>query len=260
MALNLGVGFPSILEVGTLPTDLDKANIIDINWLKEKNSKVFDTNPNFVCEVPSLSGNYVVKWFGWRSPFHYYLSPFIKSRAQVSWDIANAMKDSGVGTPNTVFMCTFREKGYIKENVFITTAIHNHQTLRAWLRSYPDEDNVKIVLSKLADNLSRMHNAGIFHNDLTIGNILLDDELEIYLVDLNRGEQIAPKTNKCLKDLSKLFFGPAEKNELDNRISFFFKEYGKYIQFNLDWESGYQKERAKRDKIKKIKRRIKLLF
>ena len=105
-----------------------------------------------------------------------------------------------------------------------------------------------------------MHNSGIFHNDLTIGNILLDDELEIYLVDLNRGELTNPNVNKCLKDLSKLYFGPAKKDDLDNRIAFFFREYGKYIRLNSDWQSGYQKVRHKHNRIKQIKRRIKLLF
>ena len=260
MALNIGIGFPTRMEEGSLPADLVKTCLIDLNWLKEHNSNVLDTNPNFVCEVSSLYGNYVVKWFGWRSSFHYYISHFIKSRAQVSWEIANAMRDSGVSTPSPVFTCTLREKGYIKENIFITTTIQNHQTLRAWLQSYPHKDDVETVLSKLADNLSRMHNSGIFHNDLTIGNILLDDELEIYLVDLNRGELTNPNVNKCLKDLSKLYFGPGEKDDLYNRIAFFFREYGKYIRLNSDWQSGYQKVRHKHNRIKQIKRRIKLLF
>lgn len=257
MALNLAFGFPSRLEIGTLPAEIESNCLIDIGWLKDNASKVHDINPNFVCEISSQSGAYVVKWFGWRSSFHYFISPFIESRAQVSWEIANAMKDCGVGTPAPVFTCTLRKKGFIKENIFITDSIKNHQTLRQWLLTYPSSDRLDVVLSKLAVNLSRMHNAGIYHNDLTIGNVLLDDDLEIYLIDLNRGEQTLPNIKKCLKDLSKLYFGPGVKEELDNRITFFFQEYGKSIQFNLDWESGYRTIRAKRNRIKKIKRRIK---
>ncbi len=49
------------------------------------------------------------------------------------------------------------------------------------------------VLERLADLLRRMHDEGIYHNDLTLRNILLDAERNLYIIDLDEARLLGTR-------------------------------------------------------------------
>ncbi|MGM0502956.1 MAG: lipopolysaccharide kinase InaA family protein, partial [Bacillota bacterium] len=73
--------------------------------------------------------------------------------------------------------------------------------------NHPRRDQVKELLPGIAEDVRKMHERGIIHNDLHAGNILIkdiDNDPEFYYIDLNRG-RIKNKlsTKQQLKDLAR---------------------------------------------------------
>ncbi len=260
MALNLGIAFPAFEEFGTLPNDINLEQILDPKWLESRAVTVYDRNPNLVCEIPARDGSVIVKWFGWRSRFHYRISPVIQSRAQVSWNIANKILASGGRTPNPLYTCTRRNHGFIRENIFVTENVAGQVSLRNWLKRDPDEKELEATLSDLARNLATMHNGGVFHRDLTAGNILVDDQRHTFLIDLNRGELRRPTKIRRLGDLAKIYFGELDRSDTREIVQFFFREYGRCSSPDFDWETGYIKARIRLEQKRRNKKRLRQLL
>ena len=65
--------------------------------------RIFNRTPNRVYEVPFPFGDdiiyVVIKAFGWREKFHYWLSPFMKSKAFNSLFTALTLERNGLLTP-----------------------------------------------------------------------------------------------------------------------------------------------------------------
>jgi tRNA A-37 threonylcarbamoyl transferase component Bud32 len=76
----------------------------------------------------------------------------------------------------------------------VTEEIPAAQTLTTYLRQNdafsPD------LLRRLAEIIGRLHAAGLSHRDLKLTNILLDDELHPWLIDLDGLRQYEPLTDR----------------------------------------------------------------
>ncbi|MFQ6604380.1 MAG: lipopolysaccharide kinase InaA family protein [Fidelibacterota bacterium] len=260
MALNLGLASPTFSEFGILPGDLNLSHLLDRQWLETKARTIYDCNPNLVCEIATPEDNYIVKWFGWRSSFHYHISPLIRSRAQVSWEMADHILQAGGSTPQPIYTCTRREKGFIRENIFITAKVNGSQSLRDWLKSAPGDDALNHVLADLARNLAALHSHRIFHCDLTAGNILIDERGKTYLIDLNRGERKRCTTVRCLADLAKIYFGDPARDTTGQIIRLFFREYAGRMSEPIDWEARYRMARQELEQRRLRKKQIRRLL
>jgi len=219
-------------------------------------------SPNTVALCDSDEKSFVVKLFGWRSKFHFYFLPFIQSRAQVSYTTAHNLVNAGSRTPQPIFVMTKRWIGWIQLNVYISEAVDPHTTLRNALKSGIEEERIPAILHDLGENLARMHNAGIFHRDLTSGNFLVDDQNRTYIIDLNRSVQRQPTTKRRLKDLAKIYFGEFNLPETGQYIDIFFNSYSDTSGVDIFWQDRYKEYREKliryrsrRKKIKSIIRR-----
>ncbi|MEE9466398.1 MAG: lipopolysaccharide kinase InaA family protein, partial [Candidatus Neomarinimicrobiota bacterium] len=192
---------------------------------------------NLVCRVDSAKGPVVVKWFGWRRPGHYLLSPLFAGRAVTSWRIARTMSDLGVRTPEPLFVYSQRVRGLIRENIFICRAIHPHQTLRVYLQSNaPQADKLAAVID-LAGSIARLHTGGIIHRDLTTANFLVGDNAQVYIVDLNRARRLGRLSRQIrLEDLARLNFATGDDLETELTTAFF-EEYGSGGDY--DWIAAY---------------------
>ena len=188
----------------------------------------------------------VIKWFGWRSPIHYYLSPTLHGRAMTSWTIARALEQVSVRTPEPLFVYSRRRRGFIQENFLITANITPHQILRSFLKSEAFDTLKEAAVTDLALSIARMHSGGIFHRDLTTANFLVTENSEVYIVDLNRArrwQRLAPRTR--LLDLARLNF-EASDPYLEARLTHrFFEVYGRETAPVSDWETGYHRYREK---------------
>jgi hypothetical protein len=108
---------------------------------------------------------------------------FVRSRPRRAFDAAVILGKSGVGTPVPYLLL----EDPAALDLLLTEPIHGGVTLRRFLKNPPDP--VRPVLAALAATIHRLHESGLFHRDLTQGNILLrfkNQTVELFLVDLSR--------------------------------------------------------------------------
>ncbi len=252
--------FKQIHKEGVLPAGLENVNLFDREGLTESAGKLFDTNPNIVAAVTTPAGSQVIKLFDWRHRIHYFLSIGMASRAQQSWNVAEAILKAGARTPKPVFVHTVRRWGLVKKNLYITTGIEPHKTLRKFLKSNPDQKTATAVVKDFALGIARIHNQGITHNDLTPGNILVDEKLQTYLVDLNRAKlKKKISVRHRLRDMAKVNLGN-KTNTNKELYPIFFEAYCQESDVAFNWQSGYEKYRANILRYRRRKRSLKKLF
>jgi tRNA A-37 threonylcarbamoyl transferase component Bud32 len=167
-----------------------------VEELVNKNKvRVFNSKPNLVAEMNLTLGGenkrVVVKIFGWRNILHFLISPFMKSKAQLSLENSLHLIRTGLPTPKPIAAFWERKGGFVKRNFFITESLGECESLREILkRRRKDGLEKTLYIKKLADYVRKMHDSGLFHKDLTLANFLLrpgDDSF--YLVDLNRARR-----------------------------------------------------------------------
>ncbi len=250
----------SVTTQGSLSKYLSVELITCRSTLEKNASITFDRNPNIVAKYSSNGHDIVIKLFGWRSRVHYYLSPFMHSRAQISWNIAHSLLKAGVRTPKPIFVHTNRNYGFIKTNVFITEYIDSNDTLRSYLKSEYNLEDGKRLMRDLGINLAKMHEQSIFHHDLTTGNILVDEYQRTYLIDLNRAKKRNPKLRRRLNDLAKLYFGEKRDTKSIELRKTFFNSYMNQSGINIDCERNYFIYRTRLTNYRRRRKQIKSFF
>lgn len=244
-----------------MPSPLKLDDLLDRNRLAASADKIHKQKTNLVAEIATREGPMVIKLFGWRRPFHFWLGPFIAGRARTSWNVANALAVLGVGTPAPRFVFTRRRWGFIRENLYISAGINPHQTFRAFLKSEADPQNKRNVAIVLAKNLAKMHNGGIMHRDLTSGNFLVDEDGAVYLIDLNRSlirKRLSGRQRA--QDLARISFATDDAQLSENVRQAFFQSYAESSTVTVDWLSSYTRRRAWRLRRKQIKDRLRRLL
>lgn len=247
----------SVTTKGQLPKPLGIDDLLDRDTIVSRAEQIYDTNPNLLARLHSDQGPIVVKWFGWRHPVHYVLSPTFPSRSHASWTMAQSLKHAGARTPEPLFVYTRRQRGFIQENFFITQAIHPHTSLRLLLISGAPVALLKTSIEDLAHSIARMHNRGIFHHDLTTGNFLVNKTGEVFIVDLNRARQLKTlSTRQRLKDLAKLNFKTRDTQLQRQLTHLFFDVYTENSRMRMKFLNGYFDYRKNLLKRKRIKKKL----
>ena len=162
-------------------------------WLAGRPMRVFLERPNrvFSVKLPMEDRAVVVKEFGWRSPLHRLVRPLTGSKAIRSFRIAMTLREAGVATPRPLIAWDLKDGGAMTDSCFITEEIPDAITLRQILKSPMILGTERMaLLTELARLVRGMHDAGILHRDLTIGNFLVAPKSveggRIFLIDLSR--------------------------------------------------------------------------
>jgi serine/threonine protein kinase len=193
------------LCVAELESQLDFFSKGFEEWLADQPIRVFLERPNRVVSLrlpPSLLAPnspsertrglaVVVKKFGWRSPLHRILRPLAGSKAIRAFQMAIRLRDAGVATPRPLIAWERRNRGTESSSYCITEEIPDAATLRELRRSPSDfESERATLLPDLARLVRGMHDAGVLHRDLTIGNFLVSPKPieghRLFLIDLSR--------------------------------------------------------------------------
>lgn len=195
------------LFTGDVPADLKP-------WV----FRVFSERPNWVAAVDlpfdSLPfKKMAVKRFRPRTPFHRWLEPVLaRPRPTVSLETALRYKAAGVSTPDLVLALERRRHGWVTDACTVTALVPDAQKVRHLLREPSDDpQDTERFLDRVADTVRRLHDAGIMHRDLTLGNFLWTRESPdtVWLIDL--GRSIRPPFFPWLLrlvDLSRMNLGP----------------------------------------------------
>ncbi|MBI3811911.1 MAG: hypothetical protein HY283_06875 [Nitrospirae bacterium] len=159
--------------------------------------KIFLERPNrvFSMKLPTEDRAVVVKQFGWRSVIHKLVRPLTGSKAIRSFRIAMTLREAGVATPRPLIAWDRKGGGTAFESYYISEEIPDAVTLRQILKSHGMiEIERGTLLTELARLVRGMHDAGILHRDLTIGNFLVApkpvDGNRIFIIDLSRSVQL----------------------------------------------------------------------
>jgi|UPI0003AADF9E tRNA A-37 threonylcarbamoyl transferase component Bud32 len=164
----------------------------DRAWVTAHAHRVYKDKVNIVAELQiTLSSReelVVIKYFGWRNRFSYWLSPVMRSRAQKAWDASWWLIKHGIAVPRPIAVYTRRRWGFVQQNFILTEKIDQHLTARQFLKSTADWAAKVELVKNLGQILRLLHAGRYLHRDLTLGNFLIagNDRQQIYLVDLNR--------------------------------------------------------------------------
>lgn len=180
---------------------------------------------------------------------------FLNSKAVRSLKIALALEEISIKTPKPVAIIEKRGKfNKILYSYFITEYIDYDYNLLDIVKdsNHPLREEVINFLPQIAQSISKIHEAGIVHNDLHAGNILVHNiakNPEFYYIDLNRGrikKELSIKVR--LKDLSRF---KLNKDEWE----VFMKNYAP--NKHKDLLSLMLRQRERRKRFLQLKRRLK---
>lgn len=141
----------------------------------------------------------------------------IRSKAVRSLEVSLALDSLKIKVPKPVAVVEERGKfNSLLYSFFITEYVDYDYDLKELLREdHPLRDQVARLLPSLAQDIKRMHQAGIIHNDLHAGNILiknLNHQPELYFIDLNRAQfKQNPSPTLKLRDLGRFVFTGEEQ-------------------------------------------------
>lgn len=250
----------SILVRGNLPEPLTLPDLSSRDSILSLAENVYKIRPNLVARLKAADGHVVIKWFGWRHPIHLPLSPTFASRAHASWTAAHALTDAGARTPEPLYAYTRRHGGFIRENFFISRAIHPHRRFRPLLRSDAPESLFETATDDLARSIARMHMSSVVHRDLTTANFLVDDNGHVFIVDLNRAKSGTEVTlRRRLADLAKVTFGSTDSNLTRHLRHLFFRVYEEECKTGLDLVYLYERYRNGLLFRRRLKKRLRRL-
>jgi hypothetical protein len=111
------------------------------------------------------------------------------SKAARAWQGALALKERELGTAPPAAYLENRRRGLVERSFFLAAKIDGAEEVRGLFQSLHGAE-LSRLLAELAAFLSRCHDCGILHRDLSDGNILVrkDDpgRASFYLLDTNR--------------------------------------------------------------------------
>ncbi|MGA9854136.1 MAG: 3-deoxy-D-manno-octulosonic acid kinase [Gammaproteobacteria bacterium] len=123
------------------------------------------------------------------------------------WRLLSHLYSQGLPVPQPVAAQVLRY-GLTYRGDLITCLIPDTLSLAARLGAGHIED---LPWERIGACIHRFHAAGVYHADLNVHNIIIDDHDHIYMVDFDRGEQRAPSAQwqeanlrRLLRSLRKL--------------------------------------------------------
>ncbi len=207
------------------PLDLEAAVVELVDPGRATETIHWGRNYLYRQQLPTESGavDVVVKQFrnqGWKARLR---RRFEGSKAEKSWRVARYCVEHGVATAEPLLLIESRDPE--GPSLFVSRRIadcfESRYFFRALERGLAQEEfpqlSVEDLLTALALFLRGMHDAGIWHRDVSVGNLLVcprEGRLpEVAIVDLNRARVgPVPTTVERVRDLCRLrIFDPAHQ-------------------------------------------------
>lgn len=174
---------------------------------------------NIVKKVTTEQGTFVIKNFkGMYFLNRLAYSLFRKSKAARSYIYSHILNDNGIRTPPHVAWLDCYKWGLLTESYFISV-FYTYNTLQQALEYYTiyDESYKASLLRQVAAFALKLHRLGIYHEDFSVGNLLVIPEPDGYqfaMVDLNRIKFKKVSYRKGLQNFARLKIAPNDLNIL----------------------------------------------
>lgn len=143
-------------------------------------------------------------WAAKISESRYFFTTVSRSRPFREFDVLSRLFDLGLPVPRPVAaLCEFQ--GLTSTGAILTMRIASARTLADVL---PGNDaDVKLDASfweGVGSCIRKFHEAGVWHADLNVRNILLDAELDVFLIDFDRARFSPGRAVKGQGNLNRL--------------------------------------------------------
>jgi len=128
----------------------------------------------------------------------------VPSKAQQEWVMAHRALNKGIPTPLPLAVAERRRAMILHDAFLITQAISPSKPL---IEVVPD-GRQKTLLSRTARLIREVHEAGLFHQDLHAGNILVGNaKKQLYVIDLHRSRFVRSLSKgRRLWNLAQFFY------------------------------------------------------
>ncbi|MCP4200440.1 MAG: hypothetical protein GY769_00725 [bacterium] len=155
----------------------------------------------------------VVKQFSNRSRRARWKRRWRGSKAEKSWKAARVLLEAGIRTPDPLFL--IEAESADGPSLYVTGRLEDFVESRYYFRAiargteradFPGIDRAELMAA-IGDTFRRVHAAGVWHRDLSIGNLLVrtGKVLEIFLIDLDRSRLRSDLgAIRRLRDISRL--------------------------------------------------------
>jgi tRNA A-37 threonylcarbamoyl transferase component Bud32 len=157
-----------------------------------------------VSIVSGLQGEFFLKRYKIRDLTERWKHLVVSSKARQEWQMVQQALAHGIPTPALLAMAERRKGFFLHDALLITQAIAPSRPL---IELIP-EGGHRELLFQAADLLRQVHEAGIFHQDLHAGNILVGmEEKRLYLIDLHRSRFLwSISRRRRLWNLAQFFY------------------------------------------------------
>ena len=150
---------------------------------------------------------------------HYIYTGIDKTRAAIEFELLNHMRTLALPVPKPIAYRVIK-KGMFYQADLLTERVCNAQDLISLLGKQP----ISIELwGEIGSTIKKFHQHNIYHHDLNIHNILIDQDEKVWIIDFDRGEL-------------KLNSDNWKQENMDRLLRSFRKEKGKLA--NLYWKSS----------------------
>ncbi|MCT4600174.1 MAG: lipopolysaccharide kinase InaA family protein [Marinifilaceae bacterium] len=178
---------------------------------------------------------------------------FRDSKAKHSYDYASRLFDLGISTPEPI--AYIEEKDILfSKSYYICKHLSYDYTIWAFIeegKKYND-----LFLHDFCEFMYEVHNQGVFHNDLSPGNILINENnlgFKFDLVDVNRTRFYSLNIKSRSRNFSKLYV--SERMLIDIATS-----YAKIANYNIDdfvsMTLKFYQNHMKKVRRKKLRKKI----
>ncbi|CAI6152168.1 MAG: hypothetical protein SPLUMA2_SPLUMAMAG2_01320 [uncultured Sulfurimonas sp.] len=229
---------------------LFKNFIVNIQSYFLQNSKTIHKARNELKIITYENTDTVVKSFKVPNTINKIAYSFFRgSKAKKSYEYSLKIDDF---TPSPIGYIEFYKLGLLNESYFISEEFKYDFTIREPLLQddFKDRDEIFKAFARFTLEL---HNAGIFHNDYSPGNILIKKENNGFLfkiVDINRMDFFDLDELSRAKSFSKLWASDRILTIIANEYTKHYKCGENFIEQVLDYSN-------KNKKIKNFKKRLK---
>lgn len=113
---------------------------------------------------------------------------FRRSKASRAYEYARILREKGFDSPEPIAYLELKSKGLLSGSYFVSRQLSDFRMMR----EFADGSSItgrEDIIEALGIYVARLHQAGILHLDLSVGNILFkkdEKDIHFWLVDLNR--------------------------------------------------------------------------
>lgn len=114
---------------------------------------------------------------------YFWLGP-ARTRAFREWQLLQHLHGLGLPVPRPI-AAVYERRGLVYRSDLITGLLPSTESLGNRLKSGPLSPR---LWHRVGTCIRRFHTHGVYHADLNVHNILLDEDDQVYLIDFDRGE------------------------------------------------------------------------